>query len=423
MADMSNYIGPPRQDAGFDFHDRLGFNLAAIVVFLVPFNVLRLPGIYFTAADTASLVAIGLLALTGRLNFLPFGRLSIAWLAAFVLLVGGLLIGAIAENRIVAGADVLAQYAFAFLTLPLAITRRARGECLTLILIFMLAMAIAVGHGALVMHFDETPAANIVSASGRLRSVLERENAVAAMAAVSAVFAIYLASEGRIRIALAVPCVLLLIYGILLAASNSGLFALIIGFGTFSLLQWRARPIGIVLTCAAAGAVILSLLGTDILPERFIERVLPAFSDADLDKAGTFSDRVELIEEGWRAARDHSLIGMGPDGFRAHSSHGQPVHNTFILMLVEGGAMAFLGLVWLIAMVGLTGVSLTFDRASRGTGALVISVTLIYILVLSSFAHIYARFWFVPLILILALALSQDRRALAGRTTAPTRTR
>ncbi|CAM4080550.1 O-antigen ligase family protein [Palleronia rufa] len=401
--------------------DRLGFWLAAAVVFLSPYNNIVLPNIYITGADILALASVVILAVTGRLSLDPFGRLTTIWLAAFALLATGMLVGSLVANRPLGAVVVLSQYSFAFLLLPLVICRRSYRDCSLLLLIFVATILIAVIHGAYVFNYVENPPRNIVSASGRLRTVLGRENGAAAMIATAAIVALYLCATRWLHPLLGAVIILTLIYGIVLTASNTGIMALVAGVATLSVLMRGYRGYLALLFCVGAGMLAFVIMGPEILPEKFSDRVLGAVSSGDIEQAGTFSDRVILMQEGWDLAREYAFIGLGADEFREINSYGQPVHNTYILLLVEGGVLSLGGLVAMLGLFLITGAILYADRETRDRAALVIAMGITYAVLLNAFAHVYARFWMVPLALTLAVGLSADAPHKRNRTDRPTR--
>ena len=117
-----------------------------------------------------------------------------------------------------------------------------------------------------------------------------------------------------------------------------------------------------------------------------------------------------LIQEAFRLADDYLLIGMGVEQFRHISVFDAPVHNTYLLLLNEGGLLSLCGLVVLM-LAGLpAALSHLGDRRHRGVAATTLTILLIFALMLNTFPHFYARFWNVPLILALSLSCALPQR-------------
>jgi len=385
--------------------DRLAYMLAGCAVFLSPYNVLRPPSVYFTAADGMMLMAFLVLLGSGRLPFEPFGRLTPVWYVGFLAIVGGLVIGGIAHQRLVTGVDIIAQYAFAMVVLPWVLGGRDAEQAKRLLLVWVASIVVVMLHGIYLMDFASDPPDNMVSPSGRLRGVLERETELGAIAALAAVATMYLATERIISFAATLIFSAVLLYGIVLTASNTGLLALASGAVSFTILQRSRRHYVMVGLLIALSCTALVLGGDDLLPQSFRNRVAGALSSGDLMQAGTFDDRMELTREGWLVSADHILIGLGANGFRV-TTHGQPVHNTYVLLLVEGGLLSLVGLSTIIGLMAFRGVTLLLKGETRNLGAMVAAVAVIFGLVLNTFPHIYARFFIVPLVLVTSLAVA-----------------
>lgn len=329
--------------------DRLAFALAAVAVFLSPYNYLRLPFAYITASDLAVLALFFLLFTTRRLPLAPLGQLTPIWFCGYLALVGGMLVGSIANTRMTQSAEVFAQYSFAMVVLPMAISRQDMAEARRLLMVFAVSMVLVMAHGFYLMEFASNPPINFVTPAGRLRGVVERANALSALAAVAVVVTMYLSAERLLPRAMTIAFIAVLLFGILLTASNTGLIAVTAGVTVFTIFQATRRHFVTIALLVALGVGALLIGGESILPASFMKRVAGALSSGDLGQAGTFSDRLDLLLEGWHASREHVLVGMGAEGFREISSHEQPVHNTYVLLLVEGGVMSLAGLCVLLS--------------------------------------------------------------------------
>lgn len=392
-------------------NDRLTFRLSAAVVFLSPFNVIRTPGIFFTAADLVTLLGFFVLLSGKRLPLAPLGRLTPAWHVAFLALSGGLILGSIVNHRLVAAVPVILQYGFAMIILPWVLGGGTIERARRLLMVWVIGMVVVALHGVYVMEFATNPSVDFVSPSGRLRGLLERETELGAILAMAVVATAYLASQQLLSLGVSLLFTTILLYGIVLTASNTGILALASGLIPFTLLQ-RSRPYLLFLGVIFAIVLVVPYISKDgFLPQSFTDRVVGALTTGDLEQAGTFSDRVDLTREGWQVSQEHVLIGLGAEGFREVSSYGQPVHNTYVLLLVEGGVLSLAGLCAVLGVLLIRGATLWLDNSTRNLGAFVIATAVLYGVALNAFPHIYARFYFVPLVLVTALAsFAHDRR-------------
>lgn len=391
--------------------DRLTYLSAAAAVFLSPYNVLRHPSVYFTASDVMTLLTFLVLLKGRRLPSAPFGALTPIWYAGFLAIALGLVIGGIPNRQLVAGSPVIAQYAYSMVILPWVLCRWDLVQTRRLLLVWVVSMIIVMLHGIYLVEFASDTPSDMVAGSGRLEGVLERENALAVLGAIAIVMTMYLSAEQALSHPVTLLFVSVLLYGIVLTASNTGVLAVTAGVIVFSLLQRSSRHYGtMALLC---GLVFLAFLvgGDELLPKSFTRRVAGALTSGDLQQAGTFGDRMDLARAGWQASEKHILVGLGADGFRT-TTNGPPVHNTYILMLVEGGIVSLAGLCLVIGTITLRGAVLWSTADTQNLGAMVIAFGLMVAVVLNTTPHVYGRFWFVPIILVLSLAaMGREPRA------------
>lgn len=387
-----------------------GFVLALLAVFLSPMNALRLRSIYLTASDGAAVLSLMFLLRNNALPRRPFGEASSLWFWGFLLLAAGLTVGSIANGAPLDLAVVLAQYSFSLILLPLILAGRPLSESLILLKVLLFSIVVVMLFGIYQVHLVDNPPSNFVSPSGRLRSLVERENECATLGAMGVVLALGLWQSRQISLIWLVASLPPLAYGIMLTGSNTGLGVTALGVAGMVALTGSVRLIGISAIMLAA-LIAVAIAWPDLVPVVFRNRVLTGLQSHDLGSAGTFTDRLLLIKEGFARAGDHLLIGMGAEQFRTISSHGAPVHNTYLLLLNEGGILSLLGLVALM-LTGMPAALNGFgDTDTRPLRAITLTVLMIYALMLNTFPHFYARFWNVPLILAFALsaALAEQR--------------
>lgn len=380
--------------------------LVALAVALAPMNYLRLEEIYLTLSDVTAMMAFTLMLANRRVPLRFFGSATGLWLASFACLTGGLLLGSLVNGDPITGLLIILQYTYSLILLPLIIAARPREQIILLLKVFVLSVAAIMAHGAYLIHLADSPDPRLVSGAGRLRSMLERENASGAIAAIAATMAIWLFLAGRMRgwaLALILPVIL---YGLLLTGSNSGLMTLLAGIASLVIASRSARLIIAAASAFALSAVAVVFWGEAFLPETFQTRVLPAIMSGDLQQAGTFGDRFLLMQEALGISERTLIIGLGAGQYREVSDFGTPVHNIYLLLLSEGGLTSLLGLAGLFATGIYLGWAAMQDRRSYTDGALTIAVVLIFAVLFNSVTHFYGRFWNVPLILTIALSAS-----------------
>lgn len=396
-----------------------GFHLALLAVFLSPMNYLRTDAIYFTASDVVVVVALVAMLWRGALPRRPFGGATGLWIAGFLLLGTGLMLGSIAHGAGVDLGKVLGQYAFSLLLVPLVLAGRSLDETVALARALVLSVVVVMLFGIWMIHVVPDPPLSFVSYNNRMRSLVERENECAALGAVAVVFLLGLWQAGFARLWELLAALPVLAYGIMLTGSNTGLMCAALGVGMIMAFAPSGRLTLFILVMAGA-ILALGAAFPALVPDVFRTRVLEGITAGDPSLSGTFADRLLLIQEAFRLADDRLLIGMGAEQFRNISVFDAPVHNTYLLLLNEGGLMSLCGLVVLM-LAGLPApLSHLADRSHRGVAATTLTVLLIFALMLNTFPHFYGRFWNVPLILALSLscALPQHRRTRPTRSAA-----
>lgn len=402
---------PPRAQprvAARPTHDP-GFYLAAVAVFLSPMNYLRAPGVYFTASDLAVVLALVVMLRQGALPRRPFGPATGLWVAGFLLLATGLLLGSIAHAAGVELGVVLAQYAFSLLLIPLVVAGRSLDETVTLARVLVLSIVVVMLFGIWMIHVAADPPKVFVSYNGRLRSLVERENEAAALGAVAIVFLLGLWGAGRARLWELIIALPILAYGIMLTGSNTGLGCATLGVAAVMLLAPSGRlTLFVVLTLSAILA--LGVLFPVLVPDVFRTRVLEGITTGDPSLAGTFTDRLLLMQEAFLLADNRLLIGMGAEQYRTISVFDTVVHNTYLLLLNEGGLLSLCGLVVLMLSGLPAALSHLSDARYRALAATTLTTLLIFALMLNTFPHFYARFWNVPLILAFSLSCALPHR-------------
>jgi hypothetical protein len=102
------------------------------------------------------------------------------------------------------------------------------------------------------------------------------------------------------------------------------------------------------------------------------------------------------------------FVAPPPPRYRMVSEWGQPVHNTYLLLLVEGGALSLFGLLAIIGAALVT-VLISPTRLFGGLVALTtITIAIVFALLLNGMPHVYARGWILPLLLALSPAMTSE---------------
>mgnify|MGYP002403143869 CR=1 FL=1 len=387
---------------------RIEFVFACATVFLAPMNVLRLESFYFTASDAFACLCLGMMILNRPLPLRPLGPGSAYWIFGLVTMIGALLASSLVAGVVDRGLILSMQYLFAYFLLPLILLARPWPQTATLMKVFVASLVVMILHGIYVVDFVGKTNTQFVSGSGRLLGFVERDNECGSLIALTVPMILSMAAMRIISPFLAWLVLLpLLAYGIMLTGSNTALYGMLYGIGIFFLATLNAKRA--VMGIAAAYLVWVGLNTPTVreyLPAAFQKRVLTGIDSGSLDQAGTFADRMQLNEEAIRLGSDAMLLGYGADQYRQISEWLAPVHNLYLLIWNEGGAIALAGFVVMLAGGAITLAATLRYRGSRPVFVCGLSTLSLFAVLINAVPHVYGRFWTVPVLLSLAPAVT-----------------
>jgi O-antigen ligase len=266
-------------------------------------------------------------------------------------------------------------------------------------------------HGIYVVDVVGERFTTFVSGSGRLLGFVERENECAALIALSVPLLLWLGFSRKLPPYAVTVLLILDVYAIMLTGSNTGLFAIVFAVTCFLSIAVTWRQGVLALACASLLFVSLTTWGRDFTPAIFQTRVLGALETGDIEEAGTFSGRVDLIDEAIDLAENSTVLGIGADSYREVSRYGAPVHNTYLLLWVESGFFGMIGFIVMLLGGLVLGIA-TFRRlGGRIDGICALTSVSLFALMLNAFPHMYGRFFVVPILLAMAPGAGLVRHA------------
>lgn len=390
--------------------DRVEFFLACGVVFFAPMNFLRHPDIYVTLADVFAFGCVVVMVVNRTISLKPFGPALAPWMLGLTMLIGGLLASSLVNGSAERGLIVSMQYYVSYFLFPLIILGRPLQQVTILAKLFVLSILLVCIHGIYLIDILGERNTRFVSGSGRLRSFVERENELAGLIAFASTLLLWLGATGCVRCVTAWLTLLIMIYGVMLTGSNTGLLTMVFGFLLLFLatITWRRVIVAVV------GMLTLSAIyfawGTNILPTIFQKRVLGALLSGDVEKAGTFSFRYKLILEAKDMVNETLLLGVGANRHEIISQYGRPVHNAYLLIWSEGGLIALVGFLSVIlawVMISSRGFK---EIDGRLSAACAFSLVIQFSIIANMVTHPYGRFWIVPIMIGLALVSAQTMK-------------
>ena len=319
-----------------------------IAVFLSPWREFRPAEINITYSDLVFCLLVILMVGRRRLQISPMQDVTVIWMVATLCLIGGLFASSIIYGSPGDGLIVCIQYIFAFVLLPFIVLQK-EDMARTLVKAMLFASLFLVVSGFIFAATGYHGNYVYVSGSGRLASFSANPNDFALMIALSTPILLYLWISRAVPSWLCLVVASCFLVGLVMASSNGGLGATVIGIVVFLLFLGRIQALAKGAVLVGIAVLLVATVGYDYLPEVFQRRVLSALESGDIGGAGTFTDRLALIHEALGKLDGSLLLGIGADQYGVQSAIGHPVHNMYLLVWVEGGTIALFG--WLLILV------------------------------------------------------------------------
>lgn len=401
---------PARTAGHADMWSRIPRLCLLVAVFFSGWTLLRVGSINLTFSDVAFLASLILIAMQGRLNAVPFGPLTPFWVAGLTMMLGGLFVSSIVNGDPMRWANVAIQYTVAYLLIPLLLMQQEQRLTRILPVMFVLGTTLSEAIGiasTFVFTFHDTVdllGDGFITGNNRLGAMAGQPNPNGAVIAFSLPMLVYSVFKGTMPWLAGLVCGIILLWGLMLSASFTGFSASVLAL-TITLAVMGLRYLARVALVVAVAVGLFVASGAP-LPETFQERVGGAVGSGDINQAGTFVNRSELIDEAWKFAEGTTFIGMGVDRYRELSHHDNPVHNLYLLIWNEGGSIAFAGLIVLLALLCILAAGGL--RRGRAEGAMACAVVIVFLIYTASYPHMYSRMWLMPI--MVALSVIYTRR-------------
>lgn len=382
---------------------RLSTVMLAAGAFFAAYQEFRPFEILFTYSDIFFIAGGFILLLERGVNLRPFGSFSPLWFMFVSLLLTALLISSVVNGVVDRWPVVASQYAFAYLVLAVILVTRDPDRWRVLALAFLAGIVVMETvtfayyfyYGGDYDRLTRLFSHRFVTGAGRIGSFVGNPNYHAALVACTLPFLYYFTAKRWAPRWLAAIALGILIMALVYTASNTGLAAAVLVTIIFIVAgRIRLRP---AYFAAAAVAVLGFIVSGAPLPRAFESRVAPALATGNIEEAGTFLGRADLIEEAWDIADDTLVLGLGVDQYREVSRDRIPVHNSFLLLWTEGGFAALIGWLGIISVLGACGMFALRRRPLEA--ALGLSVLSVFVIFSIASPHMYARIWMVPVLL------------------------
>ncbi|GGE14488.1 hypothetical protein GCM10011529_21100 [Polymorphobacter glacialis] len=374
----------------------------------------------FTLSDALFCMGFGLLLAAGRLPIQPFGHMTAAWLLAFAMMISALFISSLVNGDATRWLTVALQYGFALVLLPLLLMADSEDDLLLFGRALVAGVTAMEAFGILVYFFYAGSYADMqkfgpefITGGRRLGAFLADGNWNGVVIAMTLPYVIHLRRRRAIGLYAAVIATGILGTGLVLAASFTAFAAAVLSLLIYAIVAGAWLSPRMIAAGAIPVAAVLSFGVT--LPEAFGRRVAPALQHGDIEQAGTFVGRMDLVREAWEMIDHTSLLGLGVDQFRVVSIEHAPVHQIYLLLWTEGGIFALMG--WLLMVFLLIATAAMAVRRDRGDAGLALAVSSTFLIASTASPHMYSRHWLVPVIIAMGFATSARQRATKGNAT------
>ncbi len=385
-----------------------------LAVFMSSFASLRPQSIFLTASDMLFMVSAVLAVVTRNIFPAPFGRATNLFLIMFCVLCTAILFSTLATGSPERALIFILQYTFAYILLPYLFS--SRDEMIVHRLVAAQVLGLTVGLViSLYFYVMGTYPSQFVSGAGRLMGFAGGPNGQAALIAITLPLLCYLWLSRYWHWSLSIFCLAVMLYGTIATSSFNGLLANAVALVLFFVLAMDVRRFFKTVLAMVVLAGIALNSGVGFLPEKFRERVVSFFESGDIEQAGSYAVRINLIKEALDIVDDTIFLGIGADKFRERSAYAVPVHNTYLLLWTETGMIGMIAWIILISTLVFTGI-MTYRQPEQtliGTTAIALGLTFLVIAV--SKTHMFGRLWTVPLFLAFALMVTHQRTAALER--------
>lgn len=379
-----------------------GVALVALGVLLSPYAEWRMSDVFITISDVLFASGAILLLIGGGIQFRPFGAATFYWMASFALMIFGLFVGSLVNGDPIRWLIAAVQYGFSLVLLPFILMSNDENVLMKYMMHLVFGVFVMEVFSS-IMYYTYSDnyydyhwiANNFVTGGWRLGAFLGQANWNGAVIAMVLPFVIYMALKRLVRVEIAVLVGAAFALGLLLSASFTGFVSALIVLLVFFLMSGLKNALrGVVMATVALGILLASGFQ---LPSAFQARVAGALETGDMDQAGTYTDRMDLIREAWSMVDDRMIVGLGVDQYRVVSQYHTPVHNMYLLLWVEGGLLALTGWLFLMTIFAVSVVRVyRYDPQICALGTSVFTVFMIFTM---ASPHMYARVWLVPLVL------------------------
>ncbi|MCX7071013.1 MAG: O-antigen ligase family protein [Gammaproteobacteria bacterium] len=208
----------------------------------------------------------------------------------------------------------------------------------------------------------------------------------------------------RFRRLLTGACLTLVVTGLILSASASGIISAVAAVATWIVLTGRTR-LGLIL--AGIGAAVLVAVGV-LLETASVElsAVADLYALSEGGKGGTFAERIDTFVAAWEEISAQPLLGVGTVAGGRLTRVGLATHNVLLGAWFETGVLGMLSLLLILLAafwISRRALQLAVDREVRNLVAALVGAEVAFSIYSMTAPGLYQRYGWISVALIFAM--------------------
>lgn len=393
--------------------NKIYYRIIAIGVFLMPFYSIKVS--FFNISDLFIITALIMLfyeKLRYNSFFKPFSNKVYALIVftAFFLMLGGYMLGDLSNQNINTNTFTISfQYVFILAGYLWLFKSLTSTELLKLLKIYLSGFITVILSGVILKTF--TPDIylllmdqNILIGFRRMGS-FTGATGLAKSISVLIILTYFMYSLAYYNIKKVIFMNIIFIIGLIYASSFGGIITSLISYVailTLFLINNKTKFLQKLLSLVSGLLIIFIsffvLIKLNFQESIFYNRVVKVLFDADYEEAGSAEVKIYLMNAALTIIKENFLFGIGSGNFLAQTIYKQSVHNSYLILWVEGGILPLIGFLILLILFFIMSMKVKGNRKY-------ILLTMGLVLVINSFTntHFFPRFIFVPYLILIVL--------------------
>lgn len=225
----------------------------------------------------------------------------------------------------------------------------------------------------------------------------------------------------RFRRVLTAACLTLVVAGLILSASASGIISAVVAIATWIVLTGRTR-LGLLL--AGIGVAVLLAVGA-LLETSSVElsAVADLYALSEGGKGGTFAERIDTFAAAWDEISAQPLVGVGTVAGGRLTRVGLATHNVLLGAWFETGVLGLLALLLILLTsfwISRRALQMAVDREVLNVVAALIGAEVAFFVYSMTAPGLYQRYGWISVALVVAMYNSLKLDHLVRRRRNPT---